>query len=233
MRCRYSRDLGGEIASRRKRKPPPMATTSRLARAAERGVDVRIAWAEPVSEPATHQRRAPSPATRPSSRNVRRRRSRRSTPGRTASARSRRTARNRGRPLPAVADQIVDAERAGAVRMRADRLRIPAHEVEVRRARGSANASAPRISALAALGRAKRRAMEFGLGRQPQSPPARERVRLGPRHVDRPVSGQRHALEHAAPEPAIAVALPEGRMRDARPPATHAQSSGRHHRRSR
>ena len=192
-----------------------METTSRLPCASKRGVDVRIAWAEPVAESATHQRPRRQRRCPLHARNGHRRRIQLSTPGRSAAARSHRTGRRRSTSIPT---------RCRSDRARRTRSRLPgcaptgsgSHRTKSKLPGTCVPMRlSPRIPALATLGRSERGAMVFGLGRQSQSPPAREGMGFGPRHVDGPVHGQRHAFEHAAPEPAIAITLPEGWMRDA------------------
>src|SRR5207302_4474547 len=73
-------------------------------------------------------------------------------------AESREAVERRRRPLPSVADEIVNAPRARARRIRADRNRIPVREIEVT-ARRVWQFLAPRIAALFARRRAERRAV--------------------------------------------------------------------------
>src|SRR5262245_19976233 len=85
-------------------------------------------------------------------------------------SKSRKRCERRARPLPPVADQILDPPRARAVGMAAGWLRIPAREVEdaapICRIR-----VAPRITALGPVRRAVRRALELGFGRQAGAAP--------------------------------------------------------------
>ena len=115
-------------------------------------------------------------------------------------------------PLPAVADQVVNAPRAGARGTRAGRHRLPRREVEVavRHRRGC---RAPRIRQLDARRRTECGAMELRFGRQATTLPARIGGGFGLAHIDRPRPGQRDVLEHAAPPPLAILLHPERRMR--------------------
>src|SRR5205085_12120198 len=101
----------------------------------------------------------------------------------------------RRRPLPAVADEIFDAVAAGAFRMRAGGLWIPAREVANDRRRTD------------------RRALILGLGRKAPAAPLRIRRRFGLADVARPRQRQRNELEHPAPVPPAPGLLPERRRR--------------------
>src|SRR5262249_23011871 len=116
------------------------------------------------------------------------------------------------RPLPSVADQIVDAPGAPPVGMAAGRRRVPAHEVENTVAAGVRRGLAPRERALLSPGHTVRRALKLRLGRKPGAAPARVGLRLGVADVDRPGRRKGDRLEQAAPTPASLLVLPERRM---------------------
>src|SRR5262245_32217494 len=120
----------------------------------------------------------------------------------------------RGRPLPDVADHLLDAERAGPCRERADASGMSATGPEVR-AREVWRSIAPGKAPNLPLGSRCRRLLPLGLGRKSTSGPARVRVGLVPADVTHRLV-QPHRLPDAEPAslPAIARAAPEQRMRE-------------------
>src|SRR5216684_792114 len=157
-----------------------------IVRTTERGVDVRIAWAEPVSEAAADElgscgRRRPLHHVVLAVEEVR---------GVQGIRRHWREAgeavKDRRGPLPAITDEVFDAPGAGAGRIRADRYRIPVCESEIT-ARLIGKRIPPRKTALLAFRRTERRAVILTLGWQSFAAPCRISGGLVVRHVDRRV----------------------------------------------
>src|SRR5260370_27186843 len=121
----------------------------------------------------------------------------------------------RPRPLPPVADNIMNPKRARSRGMRAYRRGIPGFEIEVspgcaRRFLAQGIAAFP-----PAVGRAIRGAMKLCFGRQFASQPFRIRGGLGVAHVYRPFLRQTNLAKHRVINPQVALAPPEHRMLDA------------------
>src|SRR5260370_5922744 len=118
----------------------------------------------------------------------------------------------RPRPLPPVADNIMNPKRARSRGMRAHRRGIPRFEIEV--SPGCARRFlAPGIAALPpAVGRAIRGAMKLCFGRQFASQPLRIRRGLGVAHIYRPFLRPTNLAKHRVINPQVALAPPEHRM---------------------
>src|SRR5678816_4723590 len=117
----------------------------------------------------------------------------------------------RSRPLPAVADQIVDPPGAAARRVRARRLWVPAREIE-HAMRWRRLGLSPGVRTLRAVERAECGSLELGFAGQARAGPARKCRCLRVAHVHRPGGRKWDPVEHAAPPPATIPLLPEERM---------------------
>src|SRR5439155_16437876 len=95
--------------------------------------------------------------------------------------------------------------------MTASRIGIPAREVE-RSVDRRGLVAAPRVGLFIAVWRSERRPLELRFGGQTQASPACVGTRFCLAVIDRPRERQRDQLEHAAPEPASVVPLPEKRV---------------------
>src|SRR5262249_17861191 len=121
---------------------------------------------------------------------------------------------NAARPFPAVADQIVHAESAGARRMRADGDWVPIRKIEITVLRGGRFIS-PRILTLESAVRcAIGSAMELLFVGQLAAEPICVSRGFGVTHVNRPIERQTQLFKHTACHPDISIAMPERGMLD-------------------
>ena len=111
--------------------------------------------------------------------------------------------KRRGRPLPTVAYEILDAPCAGPGRERADRDRVngPEAEIAVMSGRGLV---APRMEPFSPLRRTEGRSMVFGLGGNPHAGPSRVSGSFGMRDIYGTMRRERISLKQTSPHPALA-----------------------------
>ncbi len=155
----------------------------------------------------------PSLATHPSSRSATVEEVRRVLRIARAGREAREGPEDRRRPLPAIAHQILDAPRRRAARVRPDRLRLPAVEIED----AGPAPSVPRrpTDTRGAPDRRRTRRADTPL-QWAGDAHASARMRWLPPGSHTPATRrQRQTFEHAAVVPPLAVTLPEGRMLDA------------------
>src|SRR5690242_549255 len=120
----------------------------------------------------------------------------------------------RARPLPAVSDEVVKAERAGACGMRADGRRIPGVKIKIAVALAGRLVAPGMEALLLALGRTVSSAMELRFGGELAPKPICVSGGFGVTYVHRPLQREADFAEHGAIQPEIAFGAPEHGMRN-------------------
>src|SRR5262252_2310091 len=115
----------------------------------------------------------------------------------------------RARPFPAVSDEVVNAERAGARRIRTHRRRIPGTKIKIAVALGWWLVAPGIKTLLLALRRSISCAMELCFGGKLAPKPGCVGGGFGVTHVHRPFLGKAHFAKHGVMQPDIALGPPE------------------------
>src|SRR5215468_9848054 len=118
-------------------------------------------------------------------------------------------AKNGARPFPAVADKIVNAERAGAIGMRTDGNGIPICEIKVAVFVAGRDIAPGVLSLGGAVRRAIGGAVKLLFVRKLAAEPVCVGSCFGMADIDGPIEGEAHFFEHAEGHPDISIAAPE------------------------
>src|SRR5713101_488184 len=120
---------------------------------------------------------------------------------------------NGGGPFPPVTQHIVNAKSALPFRKRIHRHGVPTVKVKIAEP-GIRRLRAPRISPCLSVDAAVGGMLPLRFRGERLPCPSRIGRCLSLTHIHRPIQRQRHFVEHGAPEPPIAIPLPEQRMRN-------------------
>src|SRR5205807_843830 len=116
--------------------------------------------------------------------------------------------KDRGRPLPTVAEQALHSESALAQRMRIHRSGVPMGEVEIPQAR-IGSVTTPRIASLRAVRTGIGRSLPLLLSGKALARPLRVGARFRMTNVNRPIRAKWNLIKHCPVEPDVIPLSPE------------------------